>query len=506
MKHATMYWRVLVGILLLGLNSPPADGLKWGNDILIWEGDISCFDVDYTMDGTMYLAFQEDVAPDYPVNFYTSSDHGYTWDYRAAFPMPGRISKMKLIAGEPVHNYLYFFFVDPSNGRLLVVKINRNDFTVLGDYPVSPGLVVEEGFDVTRSIEDNYVLYAVFIEDGTTSYHSSYSVYSSSDYGETWVSELGDWGWNLDSHISIAWGPPSNLYVAYAEHWADVQVDDSLEVVIRPIFLATGHSYSTRVTFNSHKDYDPHVAASNDLNNPAIWIVYTHDYQGTGDLDLWAASVPSPDSIPLGQEWNMTPISTTNANEYWGDIEFYKASGNRWVDMVYIVDVVGVHRYAMWTYSSGANPTSWASPDTINDNDAHPWPYGAAPRIAYSPGAPTPGSGVVYAGVGSHNSYFDGRWFTTGVEESTSPEYSHFSVYPNLLTAKAPLKVALSKQGLVELSLYDLSGSLTYHLGPIFWNRGSHFLPLNQLRNGVYFLELKLNGRLSNKTKLVILR
>jgi len=124
----------------------------------------------------------------------------------------------------------------------------------------------------------------------------------------------------------------------------------------------------------------------------------------------------------------------------------------------------------------------------------------------YSPGAPAAGGGVVYAGAGSNNLYFDAPWVTTGIEESESPELSYLTIYPNPLTENSPLELSISEKGFVEFSVYDLSGRLVYHMKPVLWNEGSHLLALDKLCNGVYFLELKLNGHSSGKTKLVILR
>ncbi|GAH82803.1 unnamed protein product, partial [marine sediment metagenome] len=79
------------------------------------------------------------------------------------------------------------------------------------------------------------------------------------------------------------------------------------------------------------------------------------------------------------------------------------------------------------------------------------------------------------------------------------------SVYPNLLTGKVPVKLSLSKKGYVEVSVYDVSGRLVYHNGPVQLDKGSHQVHLNKLQNGIYFLKVKLDGNSVGKEKLIIL-
>ena len=58
MKPASTWLLLLAGIMLC-MNPLLAEGERWGNDITIYSGPVSCFDVDYTMDGTIFLGFQK---------------------------------------------------------------------------------------------------------------------------------------------------------------------------------------------------------------------------------------------------------------------------------------------------------------------------------------------------------------------------------------------------------------------------------------------------------------
>lgn len=490
---------VLAGLLFC-FNSLHADGSKWETDILIYTGPISCFDVDYTMDGKIFLGFQKDESPDYPLCFYTSEDHGFTWNLKWQSTSPiQRWSKMKILAGEPLHNWFYCFSIAPAADSSLFVWRIDTSFTGASEYfLVGEGPI--ENFDVTRTLEGNYTIYAAFLTGTQPSLKDTLFIYSSSNYGEAWEYEHSITAYyGIDMYFSIAYGPPSNIYLATSIHVGET-VPDKLEICL---FYKTGGIWQTKIiTNNYYKDSDPHIAASNDPAHPAIWITDTYS-PGGGNSDLCVLSVLSPDSIY--SSWHYTPISITLNSEYWGDIKFFKESGNPYVNMAWIYDDGSTTRDVYWIWSGGADPTIWHDDAVINDHMAHPWPFGAAPRVVYSPGSSIGGGGVIYAGFGSQNLYFDAPW-NTGVEEDVLSDVCVFSIYPSLITAKSPIKLSLFKNGIVEVSLYDVSGSLAYHIGPVFWNKGVHSVLLNQLSNGVYFLKLKLNNRLSGKAKLIILR
>jgi len=499
MRTGTIWLLISAGILLC-LNSLHAEGGRWGTDILVYSGPISCFDVDYKMDGTIYLGLQKDEAPNYNVCFYTSTDHGYTWNLQYETPSLGRISKMKILVGEPVHNYLYFFFVSPADNHPYVWRI-ASDFSGSGQgFLIDNQIADPAGFDAARSIADTYFIFFIYYSLSDTSYY----IYRSQDYGATWqYRNSGSQAVWASQDLSITWGPPSNCYIARISA-APFEPPDSAEISVSVSENnATGYWWGTGVTQNMRRDYDPHLAASHDPANPAVWLINTYLYGGT-DANLCAWSI---DSLYYGSpgDWFLTMISQTTASEYWGDIKSYKGSGNPYVNMAWMYDDGGSNRNVHWTWSSGDSPHAWHDDIVINDYQAHPWPYGAAPRIVYSPGASVGGGGVVYAGFGSQNLYFDAPW-VTAVEESTSPVLSNFTMHPHILTTNSPVNFSLSKEGFVEISLYNTIGRIVYHLRPVFWNEGSHSLHLSQLSNGIYFCELKLDGSLSGTAKLILLR
>jgi len=94
-----------------------------------------------------------------------------------------------------------------------------------------------------------------------------------------------------------------------------------------------------------------------------------------------------------------------------------------------------------------------------------------------------------------------------GVEESQQVTYvPSFSAYPNPTFGEVTIRFHSSLKRKIEVDVYDVSGRLVYHNGPIKWSEGSHILQLENLQNGIYFLKVKLDGNSIGKEKLIILR
>ncbi|TET45258.1 T9SS type A sorting domain-containing protein [candidate division TA06 bacterium] len=490
---------LLLGVILISLSPLRTYGRPWGEDVLIYEGQITCFDVDYTMDGTMYVGFQIDDPPCYTLCFYASSDHGYTWEARwwSDGIALDRFAKIKILVGEPAHDEVYCFFVPPSDNLPWVWRIPV-DFSGIGEcYLISEKVSDEVGFDAARAISDDYSMEFVFYSTSDSTIYACRSI----DYGETWdVGAIGLQAPFASQDLSIAWGPPSNYYLACAVMSVG-DPPDSAEIGLITNFNDGVGSWSSwgPITTNSVRDKNPRVAASNDEMNPAIWVAETNLSEGV-DAQLCVWSLRSPDS--LGSDWTPTLISSSLASEHCGDIMSRKEFGNPSVNMAWVYDDSCAMRDVLRMWSRGDDPTKWHDDTVINDHMAHPWSLGAAPQIIYSPGVP--GGGVIYAGFGCQNLYFDAQWIT-GVEESERRNVPGFSVSPTLTIRERPIKLSIPWKGLAEVSLYDICGRLAYRLGPVFWNEGVHALHLNQLGSGVYFLELKINSRVIGKSKLVIL-
>jgi hypothetical protein len=497
---------LLVFSLIMPVN---AISQRWGNDIMIYDGHITCFDVDYTTDGTMYLAFQKD-STDYPLCIYTSSDHGMTWDKKYDNPFLFRLSKMKIIVGEPIYNYLYFFFANPNDKNYPYLGRIASDFTgSFEPFRIDTFAVDEAGFDVVRSIENYYSMVFAGASPSRTSpeYIHWIRCYLSTDYGETWSYLSYGFSTPMDSRqeLYLAWGPPSNYYLSFIATKDLVAPYDPDSSEIQIFYSTDGGAtwdWTPRITNNKIRDGDPHIAASNDVNNPSIWVVSPNAPSGENN-DLYVHYVPHPDSIESPSAWKSTPISTTAAAEYWGDIKFYKNPPNQYVNMAWIYDDGGDNRDVHWTQSAGSNPGNWYGDQIINDYLALPWPCGPSPRVVYSPGAPESGGGVVYAGFGSVNLYFDAPW-VSGIEEKNNVKT--FSISPDIVSTDGTLLLSVPRKGSIEIRIYDLVGRLIDGIGPQLMKAGSNLINLKLKGNGIYFIEVIENNRKVYRTKIIAVK
>lgn len=94
-----------------------------------------------------------------------------------------------------------------------------------------------------------------------------------------------------------------------------------------------------------------------------------------------------------------------------------------------------------------------------------------------------------------------------GIEDSQQITYSpSFSLYPNPSFGEVTIHLNFSKRRMIELDVYDISGRLVYHNGPVQWIKGRHVLQLKNLQNGIYFLKVELDGNHIGKEKLILFR
>ncbi len=491
---------IIIVVVLFSLPSIVFSQTDWGLDTWITGGpnQIISFDVDYVMDGTMYAVVQINNGTTNPFSFYISTDHGYSWDLDSSFSYgyPGIIfDEMRLLAGEPTQNNLYLFAVtDDMSYRCMV--FDRNSLSFIGEYVIDTNLFSKSCFDVTRTFGNSYELWTIYWTDDST-----INISKSTDCGVNWSLEKYYYSKGFDENVSICYGPTignfGNIYAVSADC---ATTADPESLVIWLYYESNGTWYCNQVTDNNAKDYDPHIAMSNDASNPAIWIVYTNDYYNSGDLDLRCSSIRTPDSIAY---WHDNPVSNSSLyDEYWGDIKFYKSTGNRYINMCYIVDDVGGWKDVLWTYSSGSNYLNWSASVIINNHNAHSWPYGAAPRIAYSPGAAASGGGVLYASSGCYDLHCDFPWFT-GVEEQPIEIEQPF-LGSNMISDNYSVNYSITSSGKVEINIFDLSGRLIYQYGPIFINAGNYNLDTRDLNSGVYFFELKVEGSIQSREKFTV--
>jgi len=429
-------------------NRSPQD---WGGDVLIDTGYMGDFAVDYSMaDGTMWLA--EAPYLDSIVYVFRSTDHGATWDNVFWFttnPL-STVPRLGLVLGEGDSSYVNVFFLNPAseNGNVGVVRI-KPDLSFWDAYWVLTGPDSITDFAVCRDYRSNYSMYCWAVVGAAG---GSAPFLWSRDFGKTWVGT--SWFNVIEPFLSPSAGPRVNFTCMnsgreYVTAGYNFNYGDS-----------TSWSYGI-VNGDTFKCYKPRIAAANTLPDSIAtrWVMYTKNFQNTGDYDaMYAFS-----SDATGDTW-MKENTYRNSSLYqegFGDIQHYKAIGNAYVNLSYNEHVSsgGDTSNSYWTWTDAANPYSWVTPTQVNDSGTLTAWMTLASRLVYSPGAPGSGSGVVYARAGlfyiPYGLYFDAPWLTLGIADQRGRAASRLVIAPSV--TRGPVELRLP-EGTTRVTVFDASG------------------------------------------------
>lgn len=398
--------RICLAIFFLLLMAGWAFG--WGKDIPVWTGGtVNCFDVDYAMNGDMFVAFQ--AQGENTIRIFNSLDHGATWSQIGSFntDVPSGTSprndlkRIRVIYDETPQELDVFFVNDDGYLRVQTVPLAGGS---PHNYAVSAAPILEESFDVTQNLNDGRIF--ARWTDGTNATDSDFIRYSD-DAAVTWQDDSsGILGCDANPRGSLAYGPPNNIF-----YMIGFSPGCSTNWGISGFTSDNGGLwFLTVLTDGSVNNYDPRTAAAND-NDSGVWVFYNRDLGGH-EIDLHYRY-----SANGGVSWEVEQAvsDVSGVDEYIADAKPYKGFPNHYINMVYIYDdPAGTpQRKAIWAYANTGAPTTWNGNITVNDEDVTPWPEDVAPRIVYSPGGPGTGGGVVFSYYGHDGLYFDAPWVHT---------------------------------------------------------------------------------------------
>ena|GEM_PF-2651366 len=445
MRMATLLCLMVAGVFSFGLTS-----WAWGIDELVFDGPVTCFDADYSPDGTMYVVFQR-AQPDWPICYASSSDHGRTWEYHdSGINVGHRLEKIRILVGEyqdwPA---LYVFYVHlglPKMARLLLAgslafePVTIRPLVSHGyDFDVAMASEVSGPWDDTagfpgESTSELPILLAFRRHDATLIHF-----FRSRDGGTTWedvhtIDNVRTYG--RSAGLALVWGPPSTFFYVwktydldrggcdgtsendfcYSAYWGENRLNgDPLGYwregwVIEPgVYNEDGDYWSPSQAPIDY--YDPQLAMSFDLHQPVIWatfhqLIYTEYYSYTEETG-WSMDLEA-DGIP---------------DRHISDIEPYRVIGNPYVNYVHVErngDEDTPSNCVHWSWSSADHPTYWVEPTDgrcVNDHDMNIMTPGCGPQLIYSPGSEIGGAGIVYLGFTMDDGppesalYFDAPWF-----------------------------------------------------------------------------------------------
>lgn len=391
---------------------PPA---LLGPDVIIDTGTFLATGADYTMDGSMYVAaFRQD---DTMVHVYRSTDHGSNWQTLISFSLsspggPLSIPRLGLCVGEGDSAFIHVFCAvpQPYNDLMLVrVEMDGSDFTLSNVWAGSDTVTdLAVCRDYTGS---NYWLYAVAVNDQRVGGDNAWYV-RSTDYGKTWaVTDTG----SSDLHPHYSFGAGSWLY--HALEGPDAYASGEVWLFYNPVFGAGGQWQLRTVQPDTFSVRDPVIAPAFTLpeSTAAVWTLFSHDYQGTGDWDMLHAW-----STDGGRNWvDFSFLSSDfNALEQYADLRNYTSLGNTYINGSYIWEQ-DTERFVFRHYSNSPDPSNWSDTMRINAKSAGTG-RAVRPLLVYSPGAPGTGAGCVFVGAGLDGLYFNSPWLA-GLAEAGRP-------------------------------------------------------------------------------------
>ncbi len=122
----------------------------------------------------------------------------------------------------------------------------------------------------------------------------------------------------------------------------------------------------------------------------------------------------------------------------------------------------------------------------------------------------TPGGGVVYAGNGPSNIWFNGSDVVTEINSVSGNIPDKFSLsqnYPNPFNPVTKINFSIPKNNLVQIKVYDVTGKEVAELLNKNLNAGEYILSFNaaKLTSGVYFYKLS-SGSFSDVKKMLLIK
>ncbi|MBM3332907.1 hypothetical protein FJY68_13840, partial [candidate division WOR-3 bacterium] len=253
-------------------------------DALIDTGIIWATAADYEIDGTMWVAYSK-YSPDSSVTIVRSVDHGTTWEWVQGFyTVPtSLVEHLGIVVGQGDSGFVYVFLVHPDNdGDMICVRFNRNGSGQVNSW-VKSGTDTINNFRVCRDYSgDNYGLYCVAGDDDHTQEMDDFLL-RSLDYGKTWAVTNT---FRYASDGSYQAGAGSYLYMSgrpgFSPH------NGQLGILVNPAWGAMDSWREVSVAPDTFMVMDPVIAPSfvTPPESAAIWTLYSHNYEGTGDWDM----------------------------------------------------------------------------------------------------------------------------------------------------------------------------------------------------------------------------
>ncbi|MCK4396993.1 T9SS type A sorting domain-containing protein [candidate division WOR-3 bacterium] len=454
------------------------DNPKWADDVLVNSGGFNNRDVEliYGDNGHLFVLAEGDSSGYHRWFIYMSTDGGGTWAQTAVYS--GSTNDINAVDGGEFPGYVYIAYNydgAPTIGRLRrVFETNGamdggfgyvNAFTTTGN-------IQEVNFEPNRAswsemyysaICDLNVLHFFWTTDPTSWNGIATNTNNAErgldmDYG--WMSGSGHLIWI--SFINTA----DSLCARSLTGGPSWGVHNNIDDVHSASYFSTGiaqHGDTVLITFED-PSFDTRYRIT--YTDGGSWLVGTIDTDSSGAHDV-----------------------TGRGNEGW------QVSWATYTPGVVPEDVY--HRTR--TYASGA----WSTPELVSEHDEF---------INYKTSIDYLGSAGAY-GIAYINDnfdiYFDRLDWVPGVAEHTPvDDFSQFvTLAPNLTRSHVNLTIALSTEGMVKISMFDVTGRMVKNLMNETQPAGTYTLTIDNqnLAAGTYFVRVETSDGTTMK-KMILIR
>jgi hypothetical protein len=466
------------------INSHRNNHPDFGDDVLVMEhgtptfGHVSTDQDELTGDIYVSLLVPKSGIDDSAYT-YKSTDGGNNWTQFAVQvggSSTGGIANHKVLCGNDGTGGLVYSFChydgSGSVGGIWVARY-RSTGTFLGWTQITVAGDTINTFDVDRNIEDPEHYFLV-----THAQTTDIRALSSSDYCENWgnatyISGSGsDWP-------SVAAGGGGYVYFAYP--YGDTT---GIRCGRHNSNLSGGSWNFEDIDSGAEGDFTPSIAAARTTpgSSQVAWVLYRHNHNPNYDIHV-AQTTDGGASWSAGDPWPVTNISHNTWEMRW---PYIRVSYNSSLLRALATVPESPTDSLVYAFSRNTSPTTWEDRGVHNDHRIT-GEFGG--KVDYS--SDCSGGYIVYREFAAEQVWFD-AWNFTGVAETRTSAIGSVSLAPNPVSTVAQLSYAISKDGLVEITLYDASGRTVETLVSENQSTGTYTHTINSgnLSSGIYFVEV----------------